>query len=262
MCSSGHWDCLRNTLQRNVENQNILSLFDVKKENIACDVGVKMLRYYLYNVKKDKCFREKVAKQVDWSQRFANEIYSICIHWYLKKRSYITVSRPWTKLKVVLVETHKLELKGSIYFSNNQCKILYQDEYLFVCVVILHYRSNKCIQCPIWRQIQPIHCIHYIWRHWFWLANGYIRKPRVLSYVIKYSCRKVQQYSSWEKWIGLFIFIDLTKCAPQFETASRWWDLGQTQSCANEVKRWCAVRWIWLNIPLSHPIAFGPLDTF
>ena len=166
-------------------------------------------------------FREKVAKQVDWSQRFANEIYSICIHWYLKKRSYITVSRPWTKLKVVLVETHKLEMKGSIYFSNNQCKILYQDEYLFVCVVILHYRSNKCIQCPIWRQIQPIHCIHYIWRHWFWLANGYIRKPRVLSYVIKNSCRKVQQYSSWEKGIGLFIFIDLTKCAPQFETASR-----------------------------------------
>ena len=112
-------------------------------------------------------------------------------------------------------------MKGSIYFSNNQCKILYQDEYLFVCVVILHYRSNKCIQCPIWRQIQPIHCIHYIWRHWFWLANGYIRKPRVLSYVIKNSCRKVQQYSSWEKWIGLFIFIDLTKCAPQFETASQ-----------------------------------------
>ena len=120
-----------------------------------------------------------------------------------KKRSYITVSRPWTKLKVVLVETHKLEMKGSIYFSNNQCKIFHQNEYLFVCVVILHYRSNKCIQYPIWRQIQPMHCIHYIWRHWFWLANnGYIRKPRVLSYVIKNSCRKVQQYSSWEKWIG------------------------------------------------------------
>ena len=141
-----------------------------------------------------------------------------------KKRSYITVSRPWTKLKVVLVETHKLEMKGSIYFSNNQCKILYQDEYLFVCVVILHYRSNKCIQCPIWRQIQPIHCIHYIWRHWFWLANGYIRKPRVLSYVIKNSCRKVQQYSSWEKGIGLFIFIDLTKWCPAVRNcfAKKW----------------------------------------
>ena len=38
-------------------------------------------------------------------------------------------------------------MKGSIYFSNNQCKILYQDEYLFVCVVISHHRPNKCTQC-------------------------------------------------------------------------------------------------------------------
>ena len=106
--------------------------------------------------------------------------------------------------------------------------------------VILLYRSNKCIQYPIWRQIQPMHCIHYIWRHWFWLANGYIRKPRVLSYVIKNSCRKVQQYSSWEKWIGLFIFIDLTKCAPQFETASRLylWCRSKSSFYAKVVHQW------------------------
>ena len=42
-----------NTLQRNVENQNILALFDVKKENIACDVDVKVLLYCLYDVKKE-----------------------------------------------------------------------------------------------------------------------------------------------------------------------------------------------------------------
>ena len=129
MCSSGHWDCLRNTLQRNVENQNILALFDVKKENIACDVGVKMLRYYLYNVKKDKCFREKVAKQVDWSQRFANEIYFICIHWYLKNAAISQYQDHELSLsiKVVLVETRKLQMKGTIHFSNNQCKIFHRD---------------------------------------------------------------------------------------------------------------------------------------
>ena len=38
MCSSGHWD----SLQRNIENQNILVLFDVKKENIACDLDVNV----------------------------------------------------------------------------------------------------------------------------------------------------------------------------------------------------------------------------
>ena len=31
----------------------ILVLFDVKKENIACDVDIKVLRYCLYDVKKE-----------------------------------------------------------------------------------------------------------------------------------------------------------------------------------------------------------------
>ena len=136
------------------------------------------------------------GREAGWLIATVRKRNFICIHWYLKNAAISQYQDHELSLsiKVVLVESRKLQMKGIIHFSNNHVKYF---------IVISHYRSNKCIQCPIWRQIQPIHCIHYIWRHWFWLANnGYIRKPRVLSYVIKNSCRKVQQYSSWEKWIG------------------------------------------------------------
>ena len=56
----------------------------------------------------NQCFGEKVAKQVDWSQRFANEIYFICIHWYLKNAAISQYQDHELSLsiKVVLVETH------------------------------------------------------------------------------------------------------------------------------------------------------------